>query len=140
MSHFLVHFFQETLKENFPKFAYWLYYSEMVIVLIPAFLFIWSPPTGTLVGAASLIYAGFNWVGAANYGRKRVLEHGGTWSPSRFDRGVAIYFNTGMIALGGAFSYVAYDEWIGLALGVAIVLIGLSNLSTLLSGGWVEFP
>jgi hypothetical protein len=140
MSHFLAHFFQHMLKESFPKFAYWLYYSEMVIVLILALIYIWMPPIGTMVGAGLLVYAGFNWVGACNYGRKRAVEHGVAWSPSRFDRGVAIYLNVGMGVLGGGLVYLGYDEWIGIGLGLAILLIGVFNLVTLLKGGWVEFP
>ena len=49
-STFLTDVLQDLLKEFFPKFAYWLFYSEMALALLLGILFCFAWPVGTLAG------------------------------------------------------------------------------------------
>ncbi|MFY9760273.1 MAG: hypothetical protein WB772_19995 [Xanthobacteraceae bacterium] len=52
-STFLTDVLQDLLKESFPKFAYWLFYSEMALALLLGILFCFAWPVGTLASRAN---------------------------------------------------------------------------------------
>ncbi|MFZ0777027.1 MAG: hypothetical protein WBC94_15760 [Xanthobacteraceae bacterium] len=141
-STFLTDVLQDLLKESFPKFAYWLFYSEMALALLLGILFCFAWPVGTLAGLAFFGYAALCWVGACNYTRrKRAVEKKLPWEPSQFDRAAAIFMSAGLIVAGAGFILIALDgNWGGVVLGAALILFGGFNIVRILSGKWVTFP
>jgi len=132
LSKFIVEFLQRLLGEKYPAFAYWLFYSEMNISLIFGLHF---PPF--------LIYAAFNFIAARNYGRKRALAQGKDWTPSRFDKVVAFFLQTGMavVGFGGAgLSFIGGAAWWTTALLAIIGILALGWAVGLLRGNWPEWP
>jgi len=141
MSHVLTHMFQHSLKENFPGFAYWLYYSEMSVAIFFALITMQSSDSGSrVIGIALLVYAASSYLGARNYARKIAEEHKQIWSPSGFDRVVAVMFQIGVCA-GGAFILVNMaDNWVIISIGIALLILPIFPLFRLLTGRWVNFP
>jgi hypothetical protein len=139
MAHFLTHLLQDLLMERFPKFAYWLFYSEMVAAIVIGLVLIFFPAEA-IFGGVFILYAASNWVGASNYARKRALKEKQAWAPSRFDRAVAIFLNLGFGLAGGFLLYFLRDNWLMIAMGIALIAIALFNLVALCSGRWVDYP
>lgn len=138
ISKILADLLQDLLKDFFPKFAYWLFYSEMTVALLLGILSCFAWPIGAII---FFVYAAFCWVGACNYGRKRAAEKKLPWEPSHFDRSMAIFMNAGLIVMGAGFAVIAFDSnWLGAILGVALILLSGFNIIGLISGKWVTFP
>jgi hypothetical protein len=139
ISEFLAHVLQGVLKDTFPKFAYWLFYSEMAFALLIGVLFCFAPPVGPLVGLGFFFYASLCWIGACNYGKKKAREKNIQWEPSRFDRAVAVFWSVGLVAFG-ALLFLIIDAWAGRIGAAGLILLGAFNLKKVLSGKWIAFP
>jgi hypothetical protein len=141
LSEFLTEAFRETLKEAFPKFAYWLFYSEMTFALLLGVLFCFAWPVGPLVGYFFFVYAAVCWIGARNYGRKRAVEKNMQWAPSRLDLAVAVFLCVGLVVVGLGFFFISLGgKWSMTILGAAVMIYGVFKLKNVLSGKWITFP
>jgi len=141
LSQMLTEILRDLLKETFPKFAYWLYYSEVTVTLLIGILCCFDWPFGTLFAFLFFFYAAFCWTGACNYGRKKALEKKIQWKPSHLDRAVAFFLSAGLILVGIGFILLRTD--IGgfiIIFGVGFIVLGVYNLFILFSGKWITFP
>jgi hypothetical protein len=141
LSTVLVDLLKEVLKETFPKFAYWLFYSEMAVTLLIGVLLCFAWPVGTLVSPLFFCYAALCWIGACNYTKKRKAEENLSWTPSAFDRGVAVFMSLGLLVFGVGVILASLDgAWMLAVLGAIFLLAGGLNIKRVLSGKWVTFP